>query len=343
MPFNLLIKHTSYWGNTFVFSYKKKKYFGKKLAKNYYKKEVNGYLTLKKYYPVPKLIYKDSVDNILIFEYVSNVDKGGLLVDLFANKNYIDKGFLSIINLYKKVFIKTLKRNTGLSSNVFFKDRIESRLNKFYGKKFFELFKGKKVMLNGKEIILNPKKIIEDVRIFFIKKPKSKWCVISQCDPNDLNIASGPVIFDYLAGGYNPLMAEYATLFWYNLCQGNYLSLKYNKESFTGHEKIFKRKDRVIVKKNEIHHYIADIRMEFLKKYTEDVIDPCFDKILQYPEWYDDFKNHMAMKILAVFNVAKMEYKDTLLSLAYLEYFYNYINPSNPGDLISQTLKLCKR
>lgn len=98
----------------------------------------------------------------------------------------LDKDFLPILKLYQKVFLKTLKKDTGDSSDILIRDRIKTRINKYYTQKFIESFSDKKVILNGKPITLNPKNIINKVKNYFNNPSKSKWCIVSQCDPNDL-------------------------------------------------------------------------------------------------------------------------------------------------------------
>lgn len=308
-------------------------------------REIAGYNIMRKYYPVSNLVgqIKDSSNNLLIFQYEKTVIKnGGLLVDLFANKKKFDKDFLPILKLYRRVFLITLRKNNGNSSNVFIKDRITTRINKFYTKKYIKSFNNKKIILNGRLITIKPSKTIDELKSYFKRQNKNKWCVVSQCDPNDLNIGTRPIIFDYEAGGLTPIMAEYASLFWFNICRGNYLALKYHKELFFNHEKIFKKIDKPFFYKNKITHKPTSVRLDFTKAYTDHVISPCFIKIGTYDNWYEEFKNYLAMRILAVTNISKMEYNDMLLSFAYLEYFYNIISPSSPKELMKEVSKLCK-
>ena len=328
-----------------IFAVDEFKFFYKVLTIEDYIKELKGYNKLKEYYPVSKLIYNrkiSSKNGILIFEYEDSVDsQSGLLVKLFFNNHSFNDDrllFLKILNVYRNVFIKTISKTQETSSDVFFSNRIKTRINKFYSKDFLDSCSNKKFKLNNFKIVLNTEGIIVSVKKYF-KIKKNKWSVISQCDPNDLNIGTKPVLFDYLAGGENPVMAEFAVFFWYNLAQGSYLSPKYNsslKEYIKNRDKI----DNVLLINNIIKHKISKKRKEFILCYIDKVIFPVIKKIDVYEDWYNDFKNYFAMKVLAVFDVSKMSKKDMLLSLGYLELFYNNQDIKNLKDLKDVIKKL---
>jgi hypothetical protein len=328
-----------------VFAVDEFKFFYKVLTIEEYDRELNGYNQLKKYYPVSRLVYNHKISSkngILIFEYENSVDsKSGLLVSLFFNNHSFNKDkllFSKILSIYKNVFIKTISKTQETSSDVFFSNRIKTRINKFYSKDFLDTYLNKKIKLNNFEIFLNTEGVIMSVKKYF-KIKKNKWSVVSQCDPNDLNIGTKPVLFDYLAGGKNPLMAEFAVFFWYNLAQGSYLSTKYNyslKEYIKNRDKL----DNVSLINNTIRHKISKKRKEFILSYIDEVILPVIKNIGIYEDWYNDFKNYFAMKVLAVFDVSKMSKKDVLLSLGYLELFYNNLDIKSLKDLKEVVKKL---
>jgi len=204
----------------------KNKYYYKIQDLNLCKKEIRGYLALKEFYPVPefcKTIFINRKLGAVVSSYESTIKKNrGLLVDLFSKKRFtkIEKEkIVEIINLYKNIFKKTFVKSSYSASDIFFKNRIKTRINKFYPNIFLK--KSDKIpafFLNNEKIELNIEENFLNIKKFF-KNKKKTWCVVSQCDPNDLNIGTKPIFFDYLAGGKNPLMAEFATLFWYNLVQ----------------------------------------------------------------------------------------------------------------------------
>lgn len=311
-------------------------YFYKILYIEDYKKEIYGYEIIKKFFPVPNLVFKDinNSKGLLIYEYEKSVGfNKGLLVDLFIRDNMNNlKKQKKILILYKNVFLKTIKKTNKNSSKIFFEERINSRLKKFYNNKFIDKYDGLKIRFNNRQIVLNIKKIKENVEKYFSNN-KKKWSVVSQCDPGDLNIGIKPVIFDYLGGGYNPIMAEFAVFFWYNIAQNNYFSPIYNKNTFVNHPRIFNKLDKVELSADRLNHKINNKRKLFLFNYIDNVLAPTLKETSGYDDWYEDLKNYLAMRILCVFNVAKMERKDLLLSLVYLEIFYNNQNIFKLSDL----------
>jgi|GEM_PF-1909384 len=332
-----------------VFSIAGRKFFYKILSLEDYKKEIGGYTNIKKYYPVAGLIYSSFINHskngLLIFEYEETIGKNrGLLIDIFANsRSYNDdiRQFNRVISIYKRAFAKSFKYTSTNCSDVFFGDRIELRLKKYYDKKFCGYVKriGGFDFKEEKIDDINFEGIISSLEKYFSAN-KKRHSVISQCDPNDLNIGLKPIILDYLAGGYNPLMAEFATLFWYCIAQGNYFSVQYNKKEYQDHPNIFKNVDLVTLSGKKLFHEINPKRKKFLIHYMEEVITPLMGKTRNYCDWYKEFKNYLTMRIISVFNIAKMRKKDILLSLAYLQIFYNRKNIEKISDLANLVKKL---
>lgn len=304
---------------------KTKDYFFKALDSVEAKRELIGYEKIKNFYPVSRFLFSLELEDkiINVYEYEKSIDlKDGLLVDYFANQLELDKRYFKILKLYKKVFLKTIKKDKENCANIFFENRIKTRINKFYSNEFINSYQDKKIKINNNEIQLNIIKIFKELKSFFANH-KITWTIISQCDPNDLNIGVKPLVFDYQAGGRVPFMAEFATFIWYNLAQGNYLALIYNSQAFKGHENIFNKLDKVSIREKSINHKISLIRRDAILSYIENVVRPVMNKIGPYNYFYLEFKNYLAMKIMAVFNVEKMSCKDQLFCLAYLQYFYN--------------------
>jgi len=300
-----------------------KKIFWKVVDEPTLAREIKGYESVAQYYPVPKLyghLYLGDGQYALCFEYEKSVGaEKGLLVDLFATQERLGDDFAVILQMYRDAFLKTLSKRNSTSSDVFFSERVRERMSSYYSAGF--LGTDHEFVFNNRSVHVQPDIIVNDIKQYFSNRPDS-WSVVSQCDPNDLNIGTLPVLFDYTAGGYVPLMAEFATLFWYQLAQGSYLALIYNKEAFKDHQSIYTRVDEVSLVQNHLAHIPNNLRIQFVKAYVTQVIQPCFANIPADYNWYEEFKNHLAVKILGVFNVAKMGKKDMLLSLGYLHLFY---------------------
>lgn len=326
------------------FSTPNKDYFFKLLNLGESGRELRGYDALKSYYPLPTFLFSitGKEKTVQIFEFEKSiVDNNGLLADYFARKNKLDSRYLKILKLYKKIFLQTVKNDIGKDADVFFKDRIATRIKKYYNPGFIGSYGKKKFEINGNKVTIDLEKILKEVSLFFNKRKKT-WTVISQCDPNDLNVGMKPMIFDYLAGGRVPLMAEFATFIWYNLAQGNYLSLIYNAGSFRGHAAILKKIDSTALKGNQIAHTILPIRKEAIRAYLKEVVKPILKKTGPFRNFYGEFKNYLAMKILAVFDVSKMKRRDQIMCLAYLQYFYDQ-DIKNIGEFEKMLYKIWKK
>ena len=304
-----------------VFTISNAKVFYKQLNDIDYARELEGYDILRKYYNVVDR-YASMDGNIILYEYDNNIYKdNGLVVDYFASNNKLAIDYVNILKKYKDVFDKTIKYNKKGNCRIFFEDRINTRLKNNTSNKLFIELDGKTLDLNNNKIKIENRKIYKEI-IKYFSEDKNTWNIISNADPNDMNIGMNGRLFDYTAGGYVPLMCEFAVFTCYNLIQAEYLSLKYNKKAFKEHKKIYTCINKNYVSKNKIQHIPRDIRIKAVLEYIDTVMLPIMKKI-KYDNWYTDFKNYMAMKVLAVYDYKKMSKKDIILSIAFLNAFYN--------------------
>ena len=304
-----------------VFSISNEKVFYKQLNDLDYARELEGYDILKKYYDVVDQ-YASMDRNIILYEYDNNIHKNnGLLVDYFAVNNRLAIDYVNILKKYKDVFDKTIKYNKKGNCRMFFEERINTRFKNNTTNKLFIELDGKILDFNNNKVKIENRKIHQEI-IKYFSSEKNTWNIISNADPNDMNIGLDGKLFDYTAGGYVPLMCEFAVFTCYNLIQAEYLSLKYNKKAFKEHKKIYKCINKVYVSKDRVKHIPRNIRIDAVLNYIDIVIAPIIKKI-NYDNWYDDFKNYLAMKILAVYDFNKMSKKDIILSITFLSIFYN--------------------
>lgn len=307
-----------------VFSINNTNIFYKVLNDSDYKNELIGYEILKQHYNVCQKYFsiQKNGNNIVCYDYNENIYKNnGLIVDYFANNDILTNEYKKILKNYYNVFKSTIKKNKKGNCRIFFEDRLDNRLLTNIKNKYFKIYDGSIIKFNKKVVKLDNKEIYRNI-IKYFKKERKTWNVISNADPNDMNIGIDGVLFDYTAGGYVPIMCEFAVFMCYNLVQSEYLSLKYNCNAFKEHNIIYKFKNKVKVRNNMINHFPRKIRIDAIINYIDIIIKPIM-KNIKYDEWYDDFKNYFAMKLLAVYNFDEMNNKDILLSLTYLNLFYN--------------------
>lgn len=154
---------------------------------------------------------------------------------------------------------------------------------------------------------------------------------MSQGDPNTLNIGIKPIFFDFATSGYNPIICEFSAIFWSVLIADAYFCPKYHPKSYYNHKKVFKNIDKFTPnlqyevndteKKINIQSNIktSKIRIDFIKEYIE-MLENLNVKIGK------EFIYFLAMRILCIFNISKMEEKDYFYSIFILHYLYENIS-----------------
>lgn len=283
--------------------------------------EQQGYKEMEKYYKISKLIAIDNNSKMVMYEYNNLHRKNkGLLVDFFTTNDSLNKEYFDLFTDYIHTFNKTIKYTKKGNCNIFFEKRLKTRLknNVDYVEKL--RLNNKVIRLNDRKIEIKLSKIVDETHKFF-KDLNEEWCIISNCDPNDLNICMDKMLFDYTGAGNVPLIAEFAVFTCYNLIQGEYLSLKYNKTAFRNHKKIYKKLNKCKINSNTIVHKPRNIRIDAIEFYAKKIVEPLLIRV-NYLNWYDDFKYYFIMKLLAVFKFNKMSRKDILLSLSYAQLFF---------------------
>lgn len=296
------------------------KIFYKVLNKDEYMHELNGYKYMKKYYKTPEHLFAfiSKEKGFIGYEYLENKT---LLLDFFIHNNRINEQYTKLFDIYKEVFKQTIKQKKPLNSVLLFENRIDGRLKYNYDYILKNKLDNIEVIYNDEKIKVDIATIYNNVRDFF-KSNKKRVCVVSQCDPNDLNICLDGTMFDFTSGGYVPLMGEFATFFWYNFGQAEYLSIKYNKQAFRKYD--ISRFETEINEDN-IQYKPRLIRQEVLSNYISlinEVMNFYNDRVL-FNNWFYEFKNYLAMKVLAVFDFKEMEEKDIKFSLAFISKVYN--------------------
>lgn len=302
-----------------AFSIDDLKIFYKILNNNDYYKEIDGYNILSKHYRVPKRFFyiDNNKKNIVGYEY-HGCD---LLVDYFSKHDSLNEMYIEILNIYYGVFKNTIKFNKKCNNcRIFFEERLKNRLRSNINNDRVKYLEGKKININNNDVLINTENIYKNI-IKYFNCEKDTWNIISNCDPNDLNICIDGTFFDYTASGYVPLMCEMAVFMCYNLIQGEYLAIKYNSGAFADHKNIYKKQNKIYYNSNNIQHIPRRIRFDAVIKYLDIIINPIINSI-NYNNWYVDFKNYFVMKLLAVIDFSIMSNKDIDLSLAYVNLFY---------------------
>ena len=253
-----------------------------------------------------------------IYEIVRN--------DLKKNITQFDKKKINeILSIYNDIYSSSIEYRSYCPSNIFFIDRIYTRLQKWYlnSKKLNNTI----IYCNNEKIALN--EILNEIYTYFEKNICTKrQCVLTQGDPNTLNISTKPCFFDLATAGYNPIIGELAITIISTLIYDNYFCPKYHPKSYYLHEtaleqyKCFEPKLTVEKNKNVINIKSNIITSNVRKKYILKYLEILENNNIQIDE---EIKYYILMRLLCVFDIRKMDHIDYYYSLFMICYFYKNI------------------
>lgn len=300
--------------------------FVKIIPQGEYQHELSGYELVSQYYPVPRLLFHFSLlgFGFLVFEYEKTLEKaGGQAVDYFALSSDNQDKVKVLFSLYQDVFQKTLTTRTcrvGDPVDIFYRDRINTRLLPWYADGLIQELEGVVVSLNNVHLDLKPSLYIDEAQKYFAET-RTLPCIVSQCDPQDLNVGTKPIMLDFRAGGHTPLMAEFASYLWFALAMGNYLAPLLNPATYRKRTDIFSRLDTVeyacdLNGEWRILHVLSERRRWAIREYNSTVLNALLTK---YDNWFDDLMPHLTMRALTVFNLSRDREK-LMFALAYIAY-----------------------
>lgn len=166
------------------------------------------------------------------------------------------------------------------------------------------------------------------------------WAAVTQGDPTDLNIgwspAAGPVWFDYDAAGLNALPGEFACFLLYQRLHGAWLTPKYNPAAFRDHPAAlappsvpppvvsvtFRAPSLTI----NYRHAPSAARQHVIRRYLDEIVLPAGAR-LGISDTADWLRPYLAMRLLAVYDLASLQPADTALPLALLA---QVLDPGTP-------------
>ena len=310
------IKHINYQNNSVngAITINGKRHFFKLLSKIDAQNEIKGFFLIFGNISVANIEKVIVLKNVvfLMHEYDYSVrNNDGLLNDLFVKceknettfekvKDKVDK----IINEYIRPW-KNTKYEVNYPMQKFYNERVEGRLISWYKD---SSWLDEEVTVNGK-YTLKPR-IIYDEIIEFFNKQEETLCILSQGDPNCMNIGIKPIFFDYATSGYNAVEAEIAAMIWSIIFADLYLCPKYHRNSYNLHEDIYDYLNNYRPEINiDISHgtknvniqaFTSKIRKYFVQKTLENA-NLKLDKNIKY---------YLFMRLLCIFNINTMDEED---------------------------------
>ncbi len=318
--------------------YNNKKCFFKIVNKEYFVKEINGYLISYKKIPTMEIIFIKWLVHckkyLIAYEFDNTIKNSvGLLNDVFVDNdltkkisraNYIK--MKKVLCMFDTIYSTPKRYYSYCPSNIFFEDRIYTRLKKWY----INSKKIKKLKINYNNEYLNLSDILNEVFTYFKKNIYTKReCVLTQGDPNTLNISIKPCFFDLATAGYNPIIGEVAITIISTLIYDDYFCPKYHSKSYFLHEKAIEQinyfRPNLTWKKNK---HVIKINSNIItsgirKKYVFEYLDILKKNNILIGE---EIKYYIIMRLLCVFNIKKMDSLDFYYSLFLVSYFYKNIN-----------------
>lgn len=317
--------------------YQNRKCFFKITDEEYFIKEINGYLISYKEIPTMTILFVKHLSQckkyLIAYNFNNKIkENSGLLNDILVKNdkiNIMDKSVDSelkkILNVYNTIYSGKKVFRSYCPSNIFFVERIYSRLDKWYMS--CSDFK-RLVILNG-NYKFNLQKILEETKDYFLNNEnKKQQCILCQGDPNTLNISTTPCFFDLATAGYNPIIGELAITIISTLIYDNYFCPKYHSKSYYLHELAIEQSSlfepNLYYKYDKSNIYIesnirtSNIRKRYIFGYLE---------ILKKNNIHigKEIKYYIIMRLLCVFNIRKMLKKDYYYSLYLVCYFYKNI------------------
>ncbi len=169
--------------------------------------------------------------------------------------------------------------------------------------------------------------MIHYLRTFF-DPARRVWAALTQGDPTDLNIGTGPVWFDYDTAGLNATAGEFACFLWYQQLHGGWLVPTYNAAALHDHPAaltgrslnqphvMIAREGRHTVRIS-YHHEPSPARRHAIRRYHLELVRPLASRvgITDVTEW---LRPYLVLRILGVHNLSDLAASDAALSLAYL-------------------------
>lgn len=321
--------------------YQSKKCFFKITDEDFFIKEINGYLISYKEIPTMNILfvkYLHHCQKYLIAYKFNNIIKKnyGLLNDVFVNNdlkkrldNSTNDKLKNILVVYNDIYHSHKCLKTYCPSDMFFFDRVDSRLNKWYAG--FSKLKTK-ILLNEDEEFDFEEILKETAKYFKDNESKKRQCVLTQGDPNTLNISIDPCFFDLATAGYNSIIGEVSITIISTMIYDNYFCPKYHSASYYMHEKAI---EQFHLFEPDLHYkydeekklhissniLTSNIRKQYILNYLN---------ILKSNNIYisPNIKYYIIMRLLCVFDIRKMDKRDYYYSLYLVCYFYKNINSS---------------
>ena len=230
----------------------------------------------------------------------------------------------NVLSVYDTIYSKKTVNLDKSANDMFFIERINTRLKVWYE----DLINSNKKIKINNNINVSLSNILNETIHFFEESNSTHSCVLTQGDPNTLNISIKPSFFDLVTAGYNSIVSEVAITIISTLLYDNYFCPHYHPNSYGTHVQaiynyhLFKpdltineNNDELIINSNII---TSNIR----KKYILDYINILKKNNIVINS---EIRYYLVMRLMCVFNINKMKKIDYYYSLFLICYFFSHI------------------
>ncbi|CAG7643480.1 hypothetical protein [Actinacidiphila bryophytorum] len=313
------------------------------------RQEIQGHARLLGHYRVPALHAHVRVPGgyLLAYERLPGGTDRGLLLDLLNEQvagpelmRYMDE----LTGAYREVILETAQEvPPSRVVRKLYWDRAapDGRLDRYYADGDIPVAEGiidlpvsrlaeYVIVVNGRPLALGWASALRKLRSHF-QGDEPVWAALTQGDPTDVNLAHPPAWFDYDTAGLNSILGEFANFLWYVTALGGWLVPTYNPAAFADHPATFHRVDanRPRLERARVNHAARTIQVDYTpllsaprqaaaSAYWHRLVRPVADKLWPESDLGELLRPYLAMRILAVYNLADLAPTDRLLVLARL-------------------------
>lgn len=313
--------------------------------------QLAGHRRLREHYRIPRLLAHYTIGRltVLIFDrHGTDTPDTGLLLDEIntadrtGDTSQLDNYLTSILGTYSYAIDATRARvRQDVTVSKLYGDRAQpgGRLDSYYAADApILLLPGQEelrpsdlrhtvLVVNRRVHRLDFASILADLRRFFVPS-RQVWTALTQGDPTDVNLGTGPVWFDHDTGGPNALAGEFACFLWYQFVQGGWLVPTYNPAAFVDHPATLDLRTRTMptvqVRRDgrsviaiDYSYAPSPARRHVMSRYLQELVRPLAAQIevADVLEW---LRPYLVMRILGVYNIGELSPSDAALSLALL-------------------------
>jgi len=313
------------------------------------RQEIRGHARLREHYRVPALHAHVRVPGgyLLVYERLLGGTDRGLLLDLLNTQEpgpelllYMD----DLTTAYRNVILETAQEvPPSRVVRKLYWDRAApgGRLDAYYADADFPVAEGiidlpvsrlaeYVIVVNGRPLALGWTAALRRLRTHF-QRDETVCAALTQGDPTDVNLAYPLAWFDYDTAGLNSVLGEFANFLWYVTALGGWLVPTYNPAAFADHPATFPRVDanRPRLERARVNHAARTIHIDYTPclsaprqaaaaTYWHRLVQPVADKLWPDADLGELLRPYLAMRILAIYNLADLEPADRLLVLARL-------------------------